>query len=51
VCAPVKLLLWLIAGIGAVCVMLVALLFFVDVNLYRDRIEQHVSRHASLSMA
>ncbi|MDH3900904.1 MAG: AsmA family protein, partial [Gammaproteobacteria bacterium] len=41
--APVKLLLWLITGISAVCVMLVALLFFVDVNLYRDRIEQHVS--------
>jgi hypothetical protein len=41
--APVKLLLWLITGISALCVMLVALLFFVDVNLYRDRIEQHVS--------
>jgi uncharacterized protein involved in outer membrane biogenesis len=41
--APVKLLLWLVAGIGALCVLLVALLFFVDVNLYRDRIEQHVS--------
>lgn len=41
--APVKLLLWLVAGISAVCVLLVALLFFVDVNLYRDRIEQHVS--------
>jgi len=41
--ASVKLLLWLVAGISALCVMLVALLFFVDVNLYRDRIEQHVS--------
>lgn len=41
--APVKLLLWLVTGIGALCVLLVALLFFVDVNLYRDRIEQHVS--------
>ena len=41
--APVRLLLWLVAGISALCVMLVALLFFVDVNLYRDRIEQHVS--------
>ena len=41
--APVRLLLWLVAGISALCVMLVAFLFFVDVNLYRDRIEQHVS--------
>jgi uncharacterized protein involved in outer membrane biogenesis len=40
---PVKLLLWLLTGIAALCVLLVSLLFFVDVNLYRDRIEQHVS--------
>jgi uncharacterized protein involved in outer membrane biogenesis len=41
--APVKLLLWLVAGISALCATLVALLLFIDVNLYRDRIEQHVS--------
>jgi uncharacterized protein involved in outer membrane biogenesis len=39
----IKLLLWLFAGIGTLLVVLVALLFFVDVNLYRAQIEQHVS--------
>ena len=40
---PVKLLFWLIGGIGTLLAVLVALLFFVDVNLYRTQIEQHVS--------
>ena len=39
----IKLLLWMVAGTGALLVALVALLLLVDVNLYRDRIEQHVS--------
>jgi uncharacterized protein involved in outer membrane biogenesis len=38
-----KLLLWLFAGISTLLAVLVSLLFFVDVNLYRTRIEQHVS--------
>lgn len=39
----IKLLLWLFAGTGTLLAVLVALLYFVDVNLYRDRIEQQVS--------
>ncbi len=41
--ASIKLLLWLSAGTGTLLAVLVALLYFVDVNLYRDRIEQQVS--------
>jgi uncharacterized protein involved in outer membrane biogenesis len=41
--ASIKLLLWLFASISALLAVLVALLFFVDVNLYRTQIEQHVS--------
>ena len=41
--APVKLLLWLLAGTGTLFAVLVSMLFFIDVNLYRDTIEQHVS--------
>jgi uncharacterized protein involved in outer membrane biogenesis len=41
--ASIKLLLWLTAGTGTLLAVLVALLYFVDVNLYRDRIEQQVS--------
>lgn len=38
-----KVLLWLVAGIGALLAVLVTLLLFVDVNLYRAQIERHVS--------
>ena len=38
-----RLLLGLLAGTGALLVVLVALLFFVDVNLYRGPIQQRVS--------
>ncbi|MGI9319907.1 MAG: AsmA family protein, partial [Thiogranum sp.] len=41
--ASIKLLLWLFAGISTLAAVLVALLFFVDVNLYRGQIERHVS--------
>jgi uncharacterized protein involved in outer membrane biogenesis len=41
--AFIKLLLWLLAGTGALLPVLVALLFFVDVNVYRTQIERHVS--------
>jgi uncharacterized protein involved in outer membrane biogenesis len=41
--ASIKLLLWLSVGSGTLLAVLVALLYFVDVNLYRDRIEQQVS--------
>jgi uncharacterized protein involved in outer membrane biogenesis len=40
---PIKLLIWLLAGISALLVVLVSLLVFIDANLYRTRIEQHVS--------
>ena len=39
----INLLLWLFAGISSLLVTLVALLFLVDVNLYRTPIERHVS--------
>lgn len=38
-----NLLLWLLAGIGTLLAVLAALLYFVDVNLYRDRIAQQIS--------
>jgi uncharacterized protein involved in outer membrane biogenesis len=38
-----KLLLWMVAVTGALLAGIIALLLLVDVNLYRDRIEQHVS--------
>lgn len=38
-----KLLPWLLAGIGTLLAVLAALLYFVDVNLYRDRIAQQIS--------
>ena len=38
-----KLLLWLLAGIGTLVAVLLVLLFFVDVNLYRAQIERQVS--------
>ena len=41
--ASIKLLLWLFAGISTLAAVLVALLFFIDVNLYRGQIERHVS--------
>jgi len=41
--ASIKLLLWLFAGISTLAAVLVALLFFVDVNVYRGQIERHVS--------
>jgi uncharacterized protein involved in outer membrane biogenesis len=41
--ASIKLLLWLSAGTGTLLAVLVALLYFVDVDLYRDQIEQQVS--------
>jgi hypothetical protein len=39
----IRLLLWLFAGTATLFAVLAALLFLVDVNSYRDRIEQHVS--------
>jgi uncharacterized protein involved in outer membrane biogenesis len=39
----VKLLLWLFAGTSILLAVLIALVFFVDVNLYRAPIERHVS--------
>lgn len=39
----IKPLLWLLSGISLLLLLLVALLFLVDVNLYRTQIEQHVS--------
>ncbi|MGB5726314.1 MAG: AsmA family protein, partial [Thiogranum sp.] len=41
--ASIKLLLWLFAGISTLAAVLVALLFFVDVDVYRGQIERHVS--------
>jgi uncharacterized protein involved in outer membrane biogenesis len=41
--APIKLLLWLFTGISTLVAVLVALLFFVDVDVYRGQIERHVS--------
>ena len=41
--ASIKLLLWLFASISTLVAVLVALLFFVDVNLYRAQIERHIS--------
>jgi len=38
-----KILLWLFVGMTVLITVLVALLFFIDVNDYRDRIEQHIS--------
>lgn len=40
---PVKLLFWLFGAISTLLAVLVALLFFVDVNLYRTQIEHRVS--------
>ncbi|MGB5298082.1 MAG: AsmA family protein, partial [Thiogranum sp.] len=41
--ASITLLLWLFAGISTLAAVLVALLFFVDVDVYRGQIERHVS--------
>jgi len=41
----IKLLLWLFAGVSMLFTVLVALLFLVDVNLYRDQIEQQSRQH------
>ena len=41
--ASIKLLLWLFTGISTLVAVLVTLLFFVDVDVYRGQIEHHVS--------
>ena len=41
--APVKLLLWLIAGMSALVAVLLTLLLFIDVDVYRGQIQRHVS--------
>ena len=40
---PLKLLLWLLAGMGLLTALLLALPFLVDVNLYRGQIERQIS--------
>ena len=42
-CAPVKLLLWLIARMSTLVAVLLAFLLFIDVDAYRGQIESHVS--------
>ena len=42
-CAPVQLLLWLIAGMSTLVAVLLAFLLFIDVDAYRGQIESHVS--------
>jgi uncharacterized protein involved in outer membrane biogenesis len=39
----IRLLFWLVVGTGAVLAALVALLYLVDVDVFRDRIEQQLS--------
>jgi len=41
--APVKLLLWLIAGMSALVAVPLALLLSIDIDVYRCQIERHVS--------
>jgi uncharacterized protein involved in outer membrane biogenesis len=41
--APVKLLLWLIAAMSTLVAVLLALLLFIDVDVYRGQIQRHVS--------